>query len=1003
MRTFIRGRAVGSRIGALGGLTLGACVALASGCLTKEPPEAHFYDQHIQPILKTFCVGNTSPCHAVDRETGTALGNLDLTSFDGIQKRRDVLRTYGSYPHPLLLLKALPEEAVAINYLGDPTCTACPKQVPSEIRHAGGKPISANSDAYFELKRWLDNGANRDGIEPAEAAKTGTGNCNQDLPLATRRIPVDTSKPSYQTFVDSVMPLLKNSCAYGTCHSSPQADFYLTCGTDDEQMAFNYSQAAGFVIPMGNAVEQSEILLRPLSPLSGGVSHTGGVFFPSRDDATWKTLRDWATQVQMDVPLGPLVKSAGQTFFEDRVMPKLLQRGCALEGCHSPDGFNDFRLRSGANGAFAPLALRRNYEALADEFMAFDTVDVKQSRAVKKNLAPASGGTTHRAGPILEDSVPIDTPCPQPFDPATSTRAFCVFKEWHRIERMDRAASVSAMASGSTLPLAFVSRPPNGDTLLEFDKFAGGADLKLADATLDASGGVTAVGNVRSALGPCAGLTAGSADVRGPEWSYDGTKVIFAARPADASGLDLWVLDVAGGTCRQLTNDKGRLMNNVRVHNFDPVFAPDGSVVFASTRAGSWTLYTAQPNANLYRVGPGLDFSNPEQMTFLLNSEISPAFMQDGRVTMTTEKVAPDANPNSTTGVFYQLAGRRMNWDLTDYHPLLAQRAQSSDTFTNDLQPSVDYQQATEIREGLDRNFVLILSDVGAKGGGGALATFNRSIGPFQANRTEVTFVRSVKIIDAAATGKAGTAGVYRSPFSLPNGEILASYDGAVTDPAAGTPHYALVAVNDETGARRMLVGDGTLSYVEAALGYKRGEQLLFKNLPQLVFGGHTDDTGDAAVMHFPDAPVLATLLGANLRQHRNVEGMDRAVALKIYEESPPASQMAPGTFTGTRTAMGQASFEADHSLKVYVPARKPLILEFVDGSGSPVFTMTEEHQLAANEYITPGPPRALFNNICAGCHGSLSGSELDIAVSADALTGASVSMSRNLTPKQAQ
>src|SRR4029079_14271941 len=259
------------------------------------------------------------------------------------------------------------------------------------------------------------------------------------------------------------------------------------------------------------------------------------------------------------------------------------------------------------------------------------------------------------------------------------------------------------------------------------------------------------------------------------------------------------------------------------------------------------------------------------------NSEISPAFMQDGRVTMTTEKVAPDTNqPN---GVFYQLSGRRMNWDLTDYHPLLAQRAQSTDTFTADLQPSVDYQQATEIREGLDRNFLIILSDDGAKGGGGALATFNRSVGPFQANRGEVTFVRSVKIIDTGATGKAGTAGVYRSPFSLTNGEILASYDGAVTDPAAATPRYALVAVNDQTGARRMLAQDGSLSYVEATLGYKRGEQLLFRNLPQLVFGGHSESSlGDSAIMHFPDAPVLATLLGANLREHRNVQAMDKAV-----------------------------------------------------------------------------------------------------------------------------
>ena len=333
----------------------------------------------------------------------------------------------------------------------------------------------------------------------------------------------------------------------------------------------------------------------------------------------------------------------------------------------------------------------------------------------------------------------------------------------------------------------------------------------------------------------------------------------------------------------------------MRVHNFDPVFAPDGSVVFASTRAGSWTLYTALPNSNLYRVGPGLDFANPEQMTFLLNSEIAPAFMQDGRVTMTTEKVAPD---NSTTGVFYQLAGRRMNWDLTDYHPLLAQRAQSTDTFTDDLQPSVDYQQATEIREGLDRNFLIILSDVGAKGGGGALATFNRSIGPFQADRTEVTFVRSVKIIDPAATGKAGTAGVYRSPFSLPNGEILASYDGAVTDPAAGTPQ-----LRAGRGERRRRAPAACWPATAACRTWRRRwatsarEQLLFATCRSWCSAGTPRTAGDNAVMHFPDAPVLATLLGANLRQHRNVEGMDRAVALQVYEESPPpGSRMAAGT-----------------------------------------------------------------------------------------------------------
>ncbi len=1006
MRILAKGRAPGARFGCLVLATSGALY----GCHVNQPPEEHFYDVHIQPILTNFCVGNTSPCHRPDSVTGTtALGNLDLSSFEGVQKRRDVLRTYGSYPQPLLLLKALPEADVQIPYQQSFYF--------SEIRHTGGKPIALNSDAYNELKRWLDNGANRDGIAPEAVPNMGTGVCSVALPPASQRLPVDTTTQAYKDFVANVEPVLESSCAFGTCHGSPQADLYLTCGqSDDAQVQFNYAQTAGFVTLAPINVDQSEILLRPLASAAGGVSHTGGTFFQSRMDPTWKQWESWATEVQ-GTPLMVGPKTAGQTFFEENVMPTLLERGCDLEGCHSPDGFNDFRLRSGAFGFFAPAALTRNYHALADDFMAFDTVDLRQSRAVKKNIIADSGGMTHRAGPLLEDEgFAVTDPCPQPFDPTTNTRAFCVLQAWHALERQDRAAAVSPMNAGDVLPLVFVSRPPNGDDLLHFDTFEGGADLKLADATIDGTGMVTAVGNVRSALGPCSGLVPGAnLDVRGPEWSYDGTEVVFAARPGAASGLDLWRLDVSAGTCTQLTSDAGRAVgpNSVRVHNFDPVFAPDGSVVFASTRSGTLTLKmhgsdtSLLPNSDLFRVvavpNQPLDFSNPQQMTFLLNSELSPAFMQDGRVSFTAEKATPE---------FYQLSGRRMNWDLTDYHPLLAQRAQSTDTFTTTLQPSVGYQQATEIREGLDRNFLIILSNAGALGGAGALATFNRSIGPFEADRTEVTFVKSMVIVDPAAapTDTGATTGAYRSPFSLPNGEILASYAANVTNAMTDVPQYALVAVDAATGARRALTSDPTLSYVESALGYKRGETALFSNLPQLVFGGHANDSaeGSDGVLHLPDAAVLATLLGANLRKGRNVAAMDAAVALKVYQELPPPSA-SPGNLMGSqqtytqRKTLGQVNLLSDHSTKVLVPGGTPLILELVDGSGNPLFTMSEEHQVQAGEYISPGPPRALFNNICGGCHGSISGSELDISVNADALTGASVSLSRDAVPQALQ
>jgi hypothetical protein len=336
------------------------------------------------------------------------------------------------------------------------------------------------------------------------------------------------------------------------------------------------------------------------------------------------------------------------------------------------------------------------------------------------------------------------------------------------------------------------------------------------------------------------------------------------------------------------------------------------------------------------------------------------------------------------------------------------------------LVDSVGYTQATEIREGLDRNFVFILSDVSARGGAGALATFNRSVGPFERGRrtaADTSFLESLVIVDPQATGKAGAVGAYRSPFSLPDGKILASYDGTVTDLATATPKYQLVAVDvvaSTTPAaapgrppRTVLLSDPARSIVEAVLGYKRSETELFRNLPQLVFGGHAG--APAGIMHFPDVPMVATLLDANLRRGRNVKLLDEAAGLRVYEDlAPPGPNPATGVMGSqavysNRSLIGTAMFEADHSLKVYVPVQKPLILELVKANGEPVLTMTEEHQVAAGEYVTPGVPRKLFNGICGGCHGSISGEELDISVTPDALTGASVSLSRDKDPKPLQ
>src|SRR5215475_11089266 len=93
-------------------------LAISFGACDDEPPPAPaYYDRVIQPILNSSCIRNQGGCHS-DDGTGNALGNLDLTSYANTTRRRDVVRTYGSYPEPLLLLKASGGMVPPIPYKG---------------------------------------------------------------------------------------------------------------------------------------------------------------------------------------------------------------------------------------------------------------------------------------------------------------------------------------------------------------------------------------------------------------------------------------------------------------------------------------------------------------------------------------------------------------------------------------------------------------------------------------------------------------------------------------------------------------------------------------------------------------------------------------------------------------------------------------------------------------------------------------------------------------------
>jgi len=992
-------------------------MCLALGACGDSPPGRTFYQRNIEPILIQKCAGNTSGCHSTNAGDpyAFAAGNFDVTTFENVQKRRDLLAPYGPYQQSLLLIKAVAPELPNPNDPNKLSVEYRGQFLPLDVLHAGGSILDVSSDAYFTLQTWMENGATENGLKPATPARTGSGSCSTSVPSGFNAA-LYTSNANFNTFKNDVQPILKDKgCNASNCHGAPQSDFYITCGDDDTQAAFNFSQAWSFV---NNPVDDSQLLRVPLAVAAGGRGHTGGDQFSGTDDSDYKTLRSWAMSVgKLDFAMG----NATKAFFEQNVQPILMQRGCSFQACHSPAATNDFKLRSGTQGFFSAIALEKNYELLKNEFMAFEFPDARRGRAVAKailgddyRVADQVGGIAHRGGSVLETpgtmngSDPTLCPAWAGDTPPAGVTPFCVIQEWVNRERAAMAADVTPMGNGDTVPVVFVERNAGAAAdRLAFDTFQGGADLMRATATFGASfGQAMTVGTPTSLLGDasCAGLAGG--DIQAPDVAPDGDRVSFAARPNATSPLSVWIVSLSTGTCTQMTPPTGM------IHNFDPAFSPDGNyVVFASTRGKSGPTVSRKrllPQSDLWRIP--VSGGAPEQMTFLSNSEISPEFMREGRVIMTTEKASDG---------FYQLSGRRMNWDLTDYHPLLAQRAMSpyvSPTDTMTMNPSIGYSAATDIREGNDGNFILILSDLGTDGkpvvpgGGGALAIFNRSIGPVEQGRADPGYLASVRIIDGgAATGRAGATAAYRAPFYMPDGQIMASYA-----PQASALAWRIVAVNPRTGAQTTLLSPpGGKAYVDAVLAYKYPARQLYLNRRQLVFGGGSLLADKAhSQIYMPDAPMVFTMLTGNLRRGRPVELFRAAKALVVETEGMcPASGCAPNTngIYQNRVMLGSVPLRDDGSVKVQVPAGQGVVLSLVDGSGKTIVKMGEEHQLGPGEFVSMGVRETitnaagksvnLFNTICGGCHGSVSGRELDVGVSADALTGASASASQTADP----
>ncbi|HLK37846.1 MAG TPA: hypothetical protein VKU41_13890 [Polyangiaceae bacterium] len=989
----------------------------AGACTTHQPPTTTYFDRTIAPILQTSCVRtNTGAgCHVADAK-GNAFGNLDLSDYGALAKRRDLLLDYGPYLQPSLLAKNVDPYPVTLE-LWDGTKVT----VTTDIKHSGGPILDPTGGAYQTLRRWIENGAseNNTGVAPVDLPQQP---CTHVIPTAAGFDPTsDPPTSDYALFEQTVNPILASRCSSGNCHGSAVNALYLTCGQGPDEIRWNYFAAVDY---LSTTPEASEIVRRPLATSQGGSYHEGGPLFQSVMDTDYGKLLAWA---KAHGPVMPQNLDPAFVFFAQKVQPVLMKKGCMMAQCHSAAMFHDYRLRGGSAGSFSLTTTRRNYDFSVGQ-MSFESHDVNASRLVRKNLyrpqtysgpgAPHPG-LIHRGGSLLEDfggQLPTGALCDMGNYDYTSgdvdkIPAYCVIYEWHKLERAARnLAPLSA--------IVYVSRPPPAvpDRAQDFDVFADGASLHIAQAMLTATGDVQVGADAPVDLRTC-GL--GSApDVRRPAVSWDGTQIAFAARSSASDPLAIYVMNADGTGCTKQADiaSHDASAGGILEHDFDPAFSPPPSageserIVFASTRGNldsSPFDYQgpqrtpedpSKPNANLYVLEPDPNNAGKNrvrQLTWQLNMERMPSFMQDGRLIFTVEKREPN---------FYQLALRRQNLDGGDYHPLYAQRA------------SIGYEQATSVVELADKDFATIFSNQNAQHGAGALGVFNRSIGIDFTSTNQKDYLVDPSVIDPNSPAAPEDAfflhslrvlandGSYTTPSALPDGKILVSFGSG--DPASFGGDYDVYVLDPTTGDKTMVLGSAGTQEVEAVAVYARTPKGVFTSTPDEP-NGHTyvRPNETAAEVTVLDMRVLASLLFQNTPTGRLVE--NDLPSFDVFEEQPPPNSMTAladcggdvfcddfGKVYVNRRPLGTVPLQADGSAHFLVPGGLPIVLHLADDAESKQKNLPrwqrEQMTFVPGEHAHQALPSKFFNNLCGTCHGSISGHAEDAALLPDFLTQAS-------------
>ncbi len=424
--------------------------------------------------------------------------------------------------------------------------------------------------------------------------------------------------------------------------------------------------------------------------------------------------------------------------------------------------------------------------------------------------------------------------------------------------------------------------------------------------------------------------------VRDPELSYDATKIIFSMRNNIRDSFHIYEMNIDGSNLKQLTFADG-------VADIDPVYLPNGDIIFSSTRQPKYCMCNRHIMANLFRMDG--DGANINQIGVSTLFEGHSTVLSDGRILYDRWEYV-DRNFGDAQGLW------SVNPDGTKHSIYYGNNTQSPGAVIDARQiPGTDL-------------LVTIFAACHERPWG-ALAVIDRKLG--------VDGIEPVlAIMPQSSREKIGRNGydafkwidyMSEDPWPLSTSEFLVSGSLIKLEGWKSNARSALFVMNTESGTRDYILGVEEITGVSDSTNMSLFDPMIIEprevpaNLP--MNRNFTDTTGTFYVQDVYEGTNMEGVERGSVKYLRIIESPEKRTWTIAAWKGQGAQ--APGVNWHSfevKRILGEVEVEADGSAHFTAPAGVHLYFQLLDKDKKMIQSMRSGISLMPGE-----------TNGCIGCH----------------------------------